>query len=312
MLNKIVEYLDRDKIVVLLLIILLLVVLWNMYSCIQIDEGFENTQTCIDHKDKKFKSQFEGSSKVVNFRCNIDGKDYYLTSMPVLSCEKSDEKDIDCANNTLVLIPADEATRNLEKYLLDLKTNEKICNASKKITCESSQPSDEKSCGSEFEECKPKRKYVHDFVITEFIDENTKNKNGVRNYVIKGISSTDSKDATNVYASNIMHDTTKYVCANREFADNDIKLIALDDQKVTNGGIIGGPENKFTVKLAFHYQKKFGKALAFDGSDPIMGTSYLSVCKNNKCKSGNSEYLRVCTTENITDANVINFEPLLL
>lgn len=294
MFNKIIEFLNDNVIIGFIVILFAVTIIMDFYNQKKV-EGFEGTdeqKMCIEHKDTIFKQNYEGRTKLLNFRCVVDGKKYYLANMRVSECEQTEEKQIDCNNSILVLIPEDEMREKYMQYKKDIEIKQKICNAEYKIKCEADKKD---NCDREYEQCKHEYQYIHDFQVTEYIDSTSVNKE--RKYMIRGVSTPKMEGS--------QHNPT---IINNELAEKNVKLVCGDvggnlekskihiiEQIVDKGGIIGGLGSYITVRLGFDNGEK----------------QYISVCRENKCKSLGKEYMRVCITNN-DNKDILDFEPIIV
>lgn len=313
MLDKIVDFLNKNPILGLVIIFVALYVLWLLYaeSC---EEGFDSVSgTESKQLDSMFKENYEGKTKMVNFKCKgSDGKNYYMVNMKISSCENiNTAQDIDCGENVLVLMEESELQEKLKQYESSLAVQHKVCNATNKIKCEAAK---EQNCDRDYLECNISRQFTHDFEVSEFIKTNPK-AGERRKYIIKGVSMPKTEGSVHSpvkLSKNLYTDKKSPLCGDFGSDVEDTKLMVVEKINDTRGGIIGGLTDHITVKLMFETpvlgQDK--RPMFADGAMK-MKTLYISAC-DTKCKSGGIEYTRLCLTDNDIDPAILDFEPILV
>jgi hypothetical protein len=315
MLDRIVDFLNKNPALGIIIIVVALYILWTIYTDSCVKEGFESVENgCVDHKDVVFKENYEGRSKMVNFRCKIGDKYYYMVNMKVSDCEniKVSSEEVECGENVLVLMEESELKEKLKQYENSLDVSRKVCKAKKKIECESVE---EHNCDRDYPECDIQRQFTHDFEVTEFIT--SKPKVGERRkYIVKGVSvpKMDGSPNSPVKLSKNLYSGNKklIMCGDSGSDVEDTKLMVVEKINNDKGGIIGGTRAYVTVRLMFETPVLGGDEKPMYESDgsPRLKQLYITACKDVKCKSGANEYTRLCLTDNSVDPSIIDFEPV--
>jgi len=304
--NKVIDFLNENPIMSAIIIIVLLIVVHKLYNHSK-SENFESN--CIVNHDAEFHSEYTGPTRITNFKCLIDDKPFYLANIPKADCEGSAiEKD--CYQNVLILMNAEDIDNNIKLYMEEIEKHKQVCNLKEKLDCETKH---EKKCDKHNEICDIKRKYIHDFTITEI--PQSIDKPSQRKYVFKGIAKPfipgTPERITSI--SNNIYETHNVNIACGDVGSPETSQLLVIEQYIDNqGGIIGGLDSPIRVKLCFESQVTINGVKVFDGTVPRMKKLYLGLCRDKRCKYNNKEFLRVCLYEDAFDHNVLSFEPKLV
>jgi hypothetical protein len=317
MLDGFIDFLNKNPALGIIIIVAALYILMTIYSDSCEREGFESVENnCIDHKDVVFKENYEGRSKMINFRCKLEDKYYYMVNMKVSDCmgapESPESSEVECGENVLVLMEESELREKLKQYETSLDNSRKLCKAKKKIECESGE---KQNCDRDYPECDMRRQFTHDFEVTEFIT--SKPKIGERRkYIVKGVSDPKFDDGLNspVKLSKNLYSVNKklLLCGDSGSDVDDTKLMVVEKINSDKGGIIGGSRAYITVRLMFETAQLGGddKPMYESDGSPKLKQLYITACRDVKCRSGTNEYVRLCLTANSIDPSIIDFEPV--
>ena len=329
MIQNTIKFINKN--ITYITIFVCLIALWMIYK-----ENYKNANKehlVNDIKSDSF-SEIVKKKKRMNFRCNINGVNYYLAQLPLSECEK--KLNIDCYNSTMVLIPEDVIKSKLNSYYETVKTNKDICNSSFKIKCLNKlmRPTEEEinDCSKEVKSCDFERFFIHDFEVKEV----TNTEDSVRKYLFKG---TSTPDIENSITPSMMNQHLAYdkaipvLCADSYAYDykKSIKEYAevIVSEKVSENTGIVGANVPIKIKLMFNTRSvlvsKNQKTnlpvyTPWPPSNPKKSYTYVGVCKDSAnlmtCKNGNMEYMRLCLIYpdevNSESNTILEFEPILI
>lgn len=319
-----------NKNITYIAVILCLIAIWMIYNeNIRREKNEEHMENIIS--SEIFNDKIVSQGKKINFRCNIDGVNYYLAQLPIQECEKL--LDIECINYMMVLIPESTINSRLESYLKTLKTNMDICNATRVIKCKNNliKPTEKKiaACETTWPQCIVNRYYIHDFNVSNV----TKPDSTIKKYLFKGTATPDIDNATSPTMLNqhLVYDNGSDVLCGDMYTYGSLRSndeygeVIVSETVMNNTGIIG-ESPLIKVQLLFNTQgvivgtnniTRQPKYIPINKKE----YTYVGVCKDSKdivytCKSGSFEYKRVCLiSENEKSLNnnlVLDFEPLIV
>lgn len=346
MLDKLVNYLDQNKLLVILIVVLLLLIIVVMYNCSSKQKSNEHMDgtisqdplmalpKCDPNTDQTFYKEFVGPTKLVNFKCKYNEREYYLACVGKGDCyvaNPTPEMSFpDCNDIMVVLIDKEDIERDLAQYLKDIENDTKICNFKKNLECSQINKSEE-NCQKEYPECLGRRLFIHDFIINEVIQQPT--ITGIpprRKYTIKGFA----KPLRN---GNMIEGTINqavfedfginFLCGDNTFYSKDSgktrynEIIVAEKQMPVSQNIIGVSNNVVNLMMVTQEflagvdpetkQTVINKLNDMNGN-PRLKLSYFAVCDPNKtCMMNAKQYPRVCLVEDQLDPRVLNFEPIL-
>lgn len=304
-------------------IIICMIAIWMIYDIKVNKSEYMDGEITSDY----FNTNVVKLGKKVNFRCSIDGVNYYLAQIPVAGCNKRVAND--CINTAIVLIPENQINAQLEQYKKNVKTNIDICNSSRTIRCNNiiaSSGSKEKKCNTEWKQCDIDRFYIHDFMIEDV----TKKKDKIKKYLFRGTSMPNidgtimptmlnqqfvyTKGSNVLCGDTYLYDSGK---SNNEFGEVMVSERVLDES-----------ENMLPIKLKLMFKTQ----AIIVGIDPKTkketqtklnkkNYTYIGLCKNTEtnkfsCKYGNVDYKRVCLVPKnettLKNNMILEFEPIIV
>jgi len=337
--ERIIKWSNDYPLVVVILITILVFCIVQLY----ININKKNTpREYFEDLDKEFSNKYVGNTKLVNFRCKHNGKEYYLACVRVANCTPV-EGEPDCETSAIVLIDRADLDANVSEYLLDLNDDEAICEYRKTLCSKRHEgKSDDKIkelCRVGIDDCKKKRMYVHDFVVTEIavpISQQGEIANPRKKYVVSGTSdplmngrsfgTMLNQHLYNRLGYNLLCGDTFPMRAENGKNDMNGEVLVIEQSKdKTNENIIGGIESNIRVLLRFNTHmsvigtdKNTGKRVVthlFDqpGDKPKVFPSYVGISKTRTCTYNNKSYPRVCLYDNPdNNEDVLYFEPILI
>ena len=337
MIEDISMFFDRKKSLGIAIILLLLFILYMLFykdSEHMNQTAIQILPKCTMNEDQYFNAQYIQRSKILNFKCNVKGIDYYLACVRMLDYNiENQNKTPDCVQSMLILIPATEIQSMLDSYIKDMQTAEKICNASLKIKCDgASTPNEHLSesehlseCPNFYEVCKQTRLFLHDFNVVDVTPPNS-DQMSLRKYIIKGtaIPSIDGKSLPTMFNTFLLNehginmicgDTYAYGSPNipKQYAE----IIIIEKNGSTED------TSNLRVKIRFNALQqlvgnKNGQPKRTNIIDQCTGQPktkpvYMGVCDSTRSvKKGSNTYLRLCVYDDIMDQNVLEFEPAIV
>lgn len=330
MTNNIIDFININ--ISYIAIVICLIAIWMIYN----EKTNKNTEyLTIDNISSENFSEMVKQGKKLNFKCNIDGINYYLAQLPISEC--SNKLDFDCFTSTIVLIPEDVINSKLSSYFKTVQSNIDICNATYKIKCLNNLPLNAKQtevdkCSTKFAKCNVDRFFIHDFNVTYVTGDTDVKK---RKYLFKGTSTPNFDNSTTPTMLNqhLMYNKAIPTLCGDTFAYNGSTekehAEVIVAERVMDSGSIIGSNSEIKVKLLFNTQKvvvgKDKKGLPvympWPANNPTKEYTYVGICKDTKninyiCKSGNFSYKRVCllTQSEVAtdDKRVLEFEPIIV
>lgn len=348
MLDQIANYFNNNPLIAILLVILALVVIWSIYckSCQSSEhldptissDGLNNLPKCDPNTDQGFYKEYVGATKLINFKCTYNGKEYYLASVNMADCSNITPDDLkkapDCTNTTLVLLDKEDVDAQLKLYLSDIANDEKICVYTKNLECSSKVSSEEAKtqCFNEqHPECKAQRFFNHDFIVTEIIQQMT--PSGVlprRKYIIRGTSKplkNGSSIPTMINQHLFENNGINKLCSDSFAYGSDInknnysEIIVIEKPNTTQTSILGNGDSS-TVNLAM-VTHQFIEGTDPETKQPIIHKlydvnnqlktmlSFVASCDKAVCTLNGRDYTRVCLTNDQLSTSILNFTPVL-
>lgn len=341
MLDKIANYFNNNPIVAILLVLLVLIVIWRLFrgSCgkneyLDPTISLNNLPKCDPNTDQEFYKEFVGSTKLVNFKCTYNGKEYYLASVKTTDCSNITPEQLsttlDCPGVALVLLDKLDIDSQVKQYLIDLENDTKICNFKKNLECTSNK-SEESKCQSEYQECKSQRFFNHDFIVTEIIQQPT--VTGIpprRKYIIRGTAQPlrNGKSHISMLNQHLYEEQgINFLCGDDYAYGSDqsknryTELHIVEKPKTTQTNILGDDTNKFVNLIMLTHvfvegvdpktNKKTINHLYDQNNTPRLMTSYVSACEGKLCTINGRDYVRVCLQGDPLSLSILNFEPVL-
>lgn len=355
MLEKISKFLNDNPLLGILIVLLLVVLLWNIFDKKEkytehLDVAINKCDVNTDHNfGSSFVSKPNSAQKLVNFRCKIGDKEYYLSSKNISECKNDANVAIGDENKTkpqatdctyaLVLIEKKELEESMHKYNRIANRHSKICDFTKKTHClyelpDPDNPSkdDKEKCDKRDDACVVNNQYHHDFMVKEVASPNPGDLN---KYIIMGAMHDPEKKSpsaiTMINQYHHGHDGIKFVCAD-DFGykkpgvlDEYAEIMVWEEvNKKSDSGIIGGAGNEHSLKVTLKFNTPINltptnpndpnKYLFTPSVDSSTGkhrteSSYLGICVDDNDKCGNS--FRVCLYKDSNDIKVLKFEPVL-
>jgi hypothetical protein len=153
MLDIILKFINANPIASVIIVLLLIYVVSKLYRKNQ--ENFTDVE-----KNNYLTTRDELSSlkfKLMNFKCNINGEDYYLTV-------ESEKRQNECKFFNLILVNANQSDADVKTYVSNLEIDSKKCAALKTIDCDAKNSDLPASC-SDPEYCSRKRFHPRDFIL---------------------------------------------------------------------------------------------------------------------------------------------------
>lgn len=338
MINEITIFFNKNPVFALVIIIALVYI---MYYITQNNEPSEHMDQilpqCTINKDQHFNAQFVETNRVLNFKCNIKGVNYFLACVRMEDyVANNPDKKPDCVKSMLILIPEKEIETMLENYMKDMRIAEQICNSTSNIKCKNSKKSStdveiESMCSDTYEECKLPRFFLHDFNIVDVSPPNADFTTTLRKYIIKGtaIPSLNGVSQNTMFNTFLINDEgINMVCGDvynygvphlpKQYAE-----VIISEQVVGNSGGVVGSDSGLKVKIRFNslqqiISSKNGMTVRTPIIDIHTGEKktravYLGVCNNTQtCSKGENTYPRVCVYDDIHDPNVLDFSPSIV
>jgi hypothetical protein len=330
MIKNIFDFVNKN--IVYITIVICLLAMWMIYT-----EDIKEHLTISDIKSENF-SEIVKQGKKINFRCTIDGVNYYLAQLPISECEK--KLNIDCYNSVIVLIPEDIIKSQLDTYFKTIKSNVDICNAISKVKClnklEKPTQNEIDECSTPLKKCNVNRFFIHDFNVTDVTNITSDTDVKTRKYLFKGTCTPDTDNSTtptmlnqhlvyNKAIPTLCGDTYAYNGGSpKEHAE-----VIVSERVINNTGIIGG-ESPIKVQLLFNTQSVVvgkdpntgePKYMPWPANNPRKEYTYVGICKDTDtetylCKNGNFTYKRVClitaNDKSIDEKRVLEFDPIIV
>ncbi len=334
MIGKIIFFFNNNPLIGTLIILTTMIVLiyFTQNKCNKLE--YMDSMSCNINTDNTFNAYFK-NVKLINFKCTINGKEYYLANIkngPVQkylenNCLQSEK--IDCTDSIMVLIEKEKIEKSLFNYLTSINNYSDKCIKNK---CESVTMSE---CIPPLN-CLPDRQFYHDFMLFDVSQKNSSTPTQ-RKYVIIGTSepNEEGRNHRTTLNQHLYNDKNiRYLCGDyMQHKDPDIngtnnymEIVVVESPVNDAGGIIYGIGEKIKIKLKFNSEflletfssdgaKKYIKKIGPDGK-PVSVPSYVGYCASNICPVGASigsiPYLRVCMYSDALDKNVLEFEPIMV
>lgn len=326
MLEKIIEFFNNNPVVTVIVICVMIFLIWsytnkyyakNMEKLASVPSVSPSGNILPPMPSSTFQSLYStpDGSKMINFKCTINGIDYYLANMD--TTQNTSSLQTDCQVSTLVLIPASDIEKDLHTYLNLLDSNSKVCNYDACIKQLPPNASSEECPGSkQHGSCNYDRFYTHDFKV-QFIGvaDDGSNKylfKGVTNPVVNSICGPGIPASQPTLLNQSMFDSPggygqgikpnplihplPVVCSDYFPYGNVMKYnnrfgeVYVSETEVNTGGIIGLTSG-ISVKLAFSTQ------VLLNGTDPNTKNPTFIPCPG--CKPNTIyTYLGVCPSAN--------------
>jgi hypothetical protein len=369
MIKKISQYLDSHPLISILAIIalIILIIYVRNYRCVD-SEHMDGTLTasttsttpqpivassakdstggqsdCVKNNDATFNAMFVGTTKLLNFKCSIKGKNYYLASVPVATCTNDASSDgTDCMGSKMILIECDDADIQIANYIKTVKLNSEICNQTNRIKCIGNLPPNSSEelisrCSKVDPSCNPMRQYTTDFKVTE-VQQTDPDKITRRHYNIFGVSQPLLNDSSvpSMLNGHLYSDQgVNYLCGdmNSSKDQSPVQITIIEKDIQNRGGIIGGLNAPITIKLRMNASQLLSAVETI--TDPVTKKvtkkrnvvhtidqktgkkktkpAYIGICDGAiECVMGQKKYPRVCLYDDVLDQNVLEFEPILV
>lgn len=340
MIKEVNQFFNENQVLGIILIIMLLLAIYYISQIDTTSEHMDQTTPqilpkCTASDDQQFNMQYVNQSKILNFKCNVKGIDYYLTSVNMDDyIPNNPNKTPDCTQSMLILVPATEINTMLESYLKDMKTAEKICNSTLQIKCSADSQTDsaKAECSNEFPQCVHGRFFLHDFNIIDVTPPHADMTTTVRKYVIKGtaIPALSGKSKPTMFNTFLINEQgINMVCGDahpygvssipKQYAE-----VIITEKSANNTGCVVNADPMLTVKIRFNaLQQIISKNN--DGTttrSPLIDTctgetkikpTYLGICDSTQtCTKGSNTYPRICVYDDIMHKNVLDFQPFLV
>jgi hypothetical protein len=350
MLEKIHIFLNDYPFIGIIISIIIIVLMmtylsWNKCST-YVHENFNITTVpvtvsglpkCDVNTDHVFYKNY--NNKNVNFKCNYNGIEYYLSNVKESVC--GDKQPTDCINTIIVLIPVTEIKDALNVYLKTVKVNMDKCNSNKRIDCLSALPESHSEdavnkCNDNYKGCNVDKSYQHDFKIKLLNGLNSDTDGSIRRtYAMIGnlndgvVNGSSRETVLNqfLYYNNginlLCGDSFNYIKPPKYYSQSYAEVVIIETPIDVNSSIVGGSNSNIKVKIRFNTQEtnvsknEKGENIytpVKDANGNIkMKASYVGICDNNNiCKlSTEKSYPRICLYDDIMDGHVLEFEPEL-
>jgi hypothetical protein len=327
-LNKLNIFLSERPIIAIIIIVVLLVLIYKMsYTNSYHNDISEHMDQilpqCTVNTDQKFNNDYIKKSRMLNFKCNVKGIDYYLATVKMSDYTVNNSTSSkDCKQSMLILIPVTEIKTMLDSYLKDMSTAEQICNTTMQIQCNANNPKN--PCPETYDICKQTRFFLHDFNIIDVTPSDADFSKVNRKYVIKGtaipaLNGQSSSTMINTFlidehgVSMVCGDTYSYGAPNipKQYAE----IIISERETTQNGGVVNDDPN-LKIKIKFNklqYDKNDKQIFNTCTNEPITKPVYLGVCDSTKtCSKGTNTYPRLCVYDDALDPNVLEFFPYVV
>lgn len=342
MIKEVNKFFNENKVLGIVLIILLLLV---VYYISQINTSSEHmgqiTQQilpkCTINDDQQFNTQYVQQSKILNFKCNVKGIDYYLACVKMGDYIANNPNNTpDCSNSMIILVPATEIETMLVSYMKDMSIAENICNSSLNITCVGNAQTDsaKAECPTTFTSCVQTRLFLHDFNIVDVTPVNSDVSTTIRKYVIKGtalpaLNGSSSPTMFNTFLINEhginMVCGDPYAYGSPSVPKQYAEVIITEKSTNNNTGGVINVDPTMTVKIRFNALQQIispGTNGGVATRTPLIDTctgekkirpTYLGICNSTQtCTKGGNIYPRVCVYDDIMDPNVLDFQPYVV
>lgn len=267
-------------------------------------------------------------NKLVRFKCKINGKTYYLMVTPITSCSNLTNLKGNCFTNTVVLVDENTVLQHIENYLGDVYDQQRVCNFQENLTCNKRMTRSSQNiglaesltpnvysevCPTTFSQCNMIKQYPTDFII-----QKSTVGSGSTQYIITGISGRLGIDNTaapyllnqDIQNLNNMPDdliTETVLCADGMDSFQFNSIVNLITTKSNNSE----SNNSLRTKIRFNMLAN-PPQLDPNTNKAITRSFYVGACKNDICTENNTNYARICLFKNISDPNVLEFEPIVI
>ena len=284
-------------------------------------------------RDELFYKTYVGRTRIINFKCTYNGEDYYLANIPSSTCKNLGETE--CTQSVQVLIKQNDLKQQLSDYHRALHVQSEHCQLDVKLSCTS-------NCDKQIDACNYAKDstFIHDFIVQDlgftYGKDSSGATNSYRKYIVKGTTPIDKASIPTLF-NHFLNQTKNIpiVCGDSgpSSSQNDAaNIVVIETPTQNTGGIIGGLNSPIKIKLAFNSPIMIGtnpapiidqnKGIAQYGGK-LYNTLYLGVCTSAILpKSGQATcnttgpqsltYPRLCLYSDITDKNVLDFEPVLV
>lgn len=240
-------------------------------------------------------SMYTGIDKLVNLKATVDGKEYFLATIPKTFCEGISDGADECAHNILVLLESDDIDPKYKIYQDALTSEINKCNTDTKNQCDKLNLTAEtkKDCPSAYDDCKKPLKFVNDFSIKEIT------RGTVKTYKL--------------YSNPLTYSTTnplQYLVG--QLSGPFDKTVMCADSPISVDGIIVEANIEPDFKVSFNKQQFSGTSMLFEpNGDPRVTKMYVGKSTDDLCKMGSKNIIRLKLYENINDPNVLQLKPIL-
>jgi hypothetical protein len=268
----------------------------NIDTANMVQTGVNSTNSPVDIKPtitSNFANNFSGIDKLVNFKCKINGIEYYLTNIKTKDCKNLDPYPDECSDTIFILMNKSDIDSRLEKYKKELINQEKLCDKTK--------------CNYVIN-----RMFIHDFIVLP-VSIGKKDT-----YYIKGTA--EPKKGGNSYPTILNSFLFNEFGKTTLCGDDNVSTLYPQKQFLIETIISNKQDNKinlrFDTQSFINGKDKDGKPtivpLVDSNGNPKLRTSYIGICENKKCNYEGKDYNRICLYDNQTNPNVIDFEPILI
>jgi len=324
MLNKIIIYIQSHPIIVSLLIIILFVIMFYLSSY---TEYMDSVST---DSDKIFYSNFisQSGTNLLNFKCKVEDKEYYLASVPSLSCVEN-ENSLECSTIKMILVETQDADLLINDYIKSVKLNSDICNKTNQIKCEATKEV-KSECENKYDECEAVRQYVTDFKVKVVMDSNPRKYyiTGVSKPYLNGSSTPSILNNHLYYTKNI-----NYLCGDMsDSKDSTFTQIRIVEKEIQNTGGIIGNTSTIKVKLQMDTAQLVSRTATIIDTNtkaestrtiitplidqskgtPKLKQTYIGICEGKTCMLNGKAYPRICLYDDSSNNNVLEFEPIII
>ena len=305
MIENINKFLENNKTVGYIIVIVLLLILVVVSIRKEKKEKF-TTET--KNNSDEFNKMFFGEDKIINFKCNHNGKTYYLSNIKMTECQNKQKQD--CSLNTLVLIEEDDINNMLVPYMEDLNNEINKCVVLAEEHCVSSEDNTF-NCNNEniMKNCNKKRRFNHDFNLIRIGDK----------YLVKGSSVPviDSSQPTMLNQSLFNDKGVNLLCGDiynygqiglpKNYSEVNFKFVNNETTKVkiyfnTNVGIISKDVNGNNIITHLNDEK----------GDPRIGNAYVGISEFVCDLGSGKSYPRLSLYFDENDKNVLEFDVFLV
>lgn len=330
--ETIVEFIKKNKELVVILLILVIGIIYGFSHNI---EGFENNEIqehkcppCPEcpvcpslEKQSAFKRLYADTGKFLNFKCKIEDKTYYLCLVKNKDCAGFAEHR-ECLFDIPVLLEESKIVNDINQYKMQVKTAEEMCNFEEYLKCKnegatsngsSEEINYEEACKKKYDGCAIRQRYINDFTV---ISVEKKKETDKDHYIISGSAQPQLKDASleRALSQNLMiNNNLNYLCADLEKNPTEFVNMSIIETDTGSMGSVIGDNNGSGLKIKLQFETPIiinGVKLYNEDGSPRTQAKYVGICKDKICRMEDIEYKRLCLLDDITDSNVVEFEPM--